>query len=1133
MPSADRSALWAELSQTNRLYRLEVPGASTTNASIDALRVEGWVQREAVSQLFEMRIVCLSLRADLALSSMIDQPLTLITVLANGSTGKRTGLIRAVESLGSDGGLARYRLTLVPWIWLATQQGRSQVFQQRSVADIIERVLAPYADAGSWAFSSEVSGFLADAPIRTYCTQYRESDFDFFSRLLTEEGLAWRIEEDEKAPLGHKLVIFSANDAQPADPGSPIRFHRKSSQERSDAVQALVRRMRQSVAQVHLSAWNVDGKRQLAGSAAARFAVGGKNAPRIEYDDVLGLNDRSRGWDSNRTLERYAGLMMEAAECRADVMLGHSTVRTLRAGTRIEVDDAPALGLQAKPALLLDTVEHVGINNLPKDTAASIAAQLGDLSEHLVFDRPCASVIAKDDVFGLVPTGTGPHHDVTDVRPQAQSLAAAKTLGYANSFSAVHVDRPWRPVLAAADGARLHAKPTASGVHSAIVVGPSGETSPNGADELYCNDRGDVRVRFHWQTESAGDGDTQNNSSSDAKDNRSTRWIRVAQRQAGPGMGWQWLPRIGQEVLVKFVDLDVDQPVIVGALYNGRGDGGIEATPGGASRNQEGSGQGQESDVFAQARNGSPSAQANLAAGHAPAWHGASADDKGHRNAAALSGFKTKEFGGEGFSQLVFDDSNQQLRVQLHASTAHSQLNLGHLIHQADNFRGSFRGQGLELRTDGYAALRGGKGVLLSTYHGAGGKQLEPVGDFAPGMALLKQVQQLGQALSEAAMKHATVQLAGHVGADKANVSQLDKERAPYAAMLHTASGMVTGDTLETAYSDASDKSIATGDGKVPHTTDAVVALAARGGLAMVAGQQLQMVAGETATLASGGDINLALADVLRVHSGQAIGLLAGAQKADAEAGLSIIAGNDDLDFQAQHDELRVQAKDALKIASTDKTVEFAAKKKIRIATAQGASITLQNGDITFECPGKITYHAVQRKLAGPTAKDYRLPTFVRSSLDASNIKFDLRLADTPGKEGHALAYTHWRIATGDAPEGLYTIDEKSLVAEGETDENGKIVLSDDQEKALEQAFRAHVGSIWLVYPGQTALLAGVQESSDWSPEDKMLHALDAADFTDQREQTRYADPVRPNLSYAKEALRASSETTFYDEIKK
>ncbi|MNK83244.1 hypothetical protein D3C87_1030480 [compost metagenome] len=59
--------------------------------------------------------------------------------------------------------------------------------------------------------------------------------------------------------------------------------------------------------------------------------------------------------------------------------------------------------------------------------------------------------------------------------------------------------------------------------------------------------------------------------------------------------------------------------------------------------------------------------------------------------------------------------------------------------------------------------------------------------------------------------------------------------------------------------------------------------------------------------------------------------------------------------------------------------MEFAAKKKIRIATAQGASITLQDGDITFECPGKITYHSVQRKLAGPTSSPYGLPLFPQS----------------------------------------------------------------------------------------------------------------------------------------------------------
>lgn len=989
MAGVDVASTWAQLSQANRLYRLQ-PGGNQGSAGIEALRVEGWVQREAVSQLFELRIVCLSLDAHLELKSLLGQPLTLLTVLADGSTTRRSGLVRAAEALGADGGLARYRLTLVPWLWLATQQGRSQVFQQRSVADIIEQVLAPYADAGPWAFSPEVQGFLADAPERTHCTQYRESDFDFLSRLLAEEGLAWRMEEDEAAPMGHKLVIFAANTDQPADPASPIRFHRKSSQEQSDAIQALVRRMRQSVAQVHLSTWHVDAKRQISGSAPTRFPVGGPRAARLEYDDVQGLSDQARNWNNSRMVERYAGLLMEAAECRADMLLGHSSVRTLRAGTRIQVADAPALGLQAAPHILLDTVEHVGINNLPRDTAASIAAQLGGLLPHLVFDAPCASVTAEADVFGLAPTaGSALAGDLrADLHPDAQTLATAQATGYANSFSGVHEARPWRPAIVAAPGGRLHARPTVHGVQSAIVVGPAGETSPNGADELYCNARGDVRLRFHWQRPEEA-----------RPDNRSTRWVRVAQRQAGPGMGWQWLPRIGQEVLVRFADGDVDQPVVVGALYNGRGEGGMAPSPGGEVKGPPGSER--DISVFAQASDTAPSAQANLAhgetGGNAPAWHGASADPKGHRNAAALTGFKTREFGGEGFSQLVFDDSDSQLRIQLHASSGHSQLNLGHLVHQQHNHRGSFRGQGLELRTDAYAALRGGRGVLLTTYHGPGGQKLEPTGDFAPGMALMKQLGQLGQALSGAAKTHLTVQMAGHVGAAKPEAAVLDKDRAPWPAMHHAVSGMVAGKALEDAYADAADKNIQTGNGKVPHSTDAVVALAARGGLAMVAGQHVQMVAGETLTLATAGDINLALADQFRVHSGQAIGLLAGAQKADASDGLSIIASKDDLDFQAQHDELKVQAKDQIKIASTGKTVEVAAKKKIRIATAQGASITLEDGDIRFECPGRITYYTIQRKLAGPVRGNYKLPVFPDSTTNPLKRQMMFTLGALPG----------------------------------------------------------------------------------------------------------------------------------------
>lgn len=75
------------------------------------------------------------------------------------------------------------------------------------------------------------------------------------------------------------------------------------------------------------------------------------------------------------------------------------------------------------------------------------------------------------------------------------------------------------------------------------------------------------------------------------------------------------------------------------------------------------------------------------------------------KNAAYLS-IKSKEFGGSGHNQLVFDDSDKQLRVQLTITQAHTRFTLGHLIHQADNYRGSFRGEGFERRTDAYGARR-------------------------------------------------------------------------------------------------------------------------------------------------------------------------------------------------------------------------------------------------------------------------------------------------------------------------------------------------------------------------------------------------------------------------------------------
>src|SRR5699024_1394355 len=142
--------------------------------------------------------------------------------------------------------------------------------------------------------------------------------------------------------------------------------------------------------------------------------------------------------------------------------------------------------------------------------------------------------------------------------------------GYANVFEAVDRSRPWRPVLADDTGARLNPRPTAPGYQTALVVGADGQASPSGPQELHSDALGRIKVKFHWQQ-------------GEAADDRDSCWLRVAQRYAGPGVGSQFLPRIGQEVLVAFLEGDIDRPLVVGALYNGRGEAGVPATPGGQS----------------------------------------------------------------------------------------------------------------------------------------------------------------------------------------------------------------------------------------------------------------------------------------------------------------------------------------------------------------------------------------------------------------------------------------------------------------------------------------------------------------------------------------------------------------------
>jgi type VI secretion system secreted protein VgrG len=970
-----------------RLYTLSAPSGPQGSLPAD-LMVESFVLHEAVSQPFALYINALVLNAHVELKQLYARPLTLHTTLADGSRARRSGYVVRADSLEADGGLARKGLLVQPWIALLGHTLTSRVWQDKSLIEIVEDVFADHAAIAAWKWDDNVASHVAQGLFarnggqRAYCVQYRESDLDFVSRLLVEEGLCYRMEEDEAAPGGHTVVFFANSARQPQDQvsassvgGQGIRFHRSSSQEAQDSIQAMAAIRRIGPTATVLQGWDYVGNRAITAEPPTHHQWGGEQATSLQnwltsYDPT---GDYIFG---NQSEAQFAATrLQEAHEARFKTWLGRGTVRTLRAGTWVAVtqstlDPLATFGLSPEDKeFFVHGVDAYGVNNLPKEFSEKIMKTLGQAA------LPALNASVDQALV-----------DTQDLQQQA-----AKT-GFACQFQALRRSVPWRAVLLDGTGLRPRPRPTSRGMQTAIVVGPDGSTAANGADELYTDQLGRVKVKFHWQA---------NPHAPQRANSDHSCWVRVMQRLAGAGMGHQFIPRIGHEVLVGFLNNDIDRPFVQASLYSGRGEGGVPRTPGGQAEAANRS-------AFAQSSDHSPSSQMNLVGsgigGNSPAWHGAApaaATDgaQGQNNAAAMSGVKSKEFGGQGYNQLVFDDTPGQGRLQLHSTQAQTWLQMGHLLHQADNHRGSFRGLGFELRTDAWGGLRAVRGLMLSTYslaHGAG-QTAEGAGDNAAGIALAKQMQQLAQTFHQAATTHQTVGLASAAGSRQASQSALNEQRAPAAALVKSLSGMVSAAQLPEALADASDRSTGTGPGKVPHMADPNIAIVGKAGVGITAGQDLHLSSEDTTTIASGQDTHWAVGGQARIHTGQAIGILAGAVQPGGEAagkGLTMIAAQGAIDLQAQAGAAQLAAKDMLEIKTAQGVVNIAAAKKVVLAVSGGASISIDGGSLTVECPGKITVQAGIKSMVGPgTAEtpapdmpksDFCLPCFLRAAKAAS-----------------------------------------------------------------------------------------------------------------------------------------------------
>jgi uncharacterized protein (DUF2345 family) len=211
--------------------------------------------------------------------------------------------------------------------------------------------------------------------------------------------------------------------------------------------------------------------------------------------------------------------------------------------------------------------------------------------------------------------------------------------------------------------------------------------------------------------------------------------------------------------------------------------------------------------------------------------------------------------------------------------------------------------------------------------------------------------------------------------------------------------------------------------GKLPHLEDPLIAISAKDGFGANAGQSLQLANGETVTVASGQDMQFVTGGQMRVHSAQAIGMLGGAVKAgEGGLGLQMIAAKDAIDIQAQGDELKVQARDAVNVVSANAHVDWAAAKRISLSTAGGAHIAIEGGNITVQCPGKIKVNAGKKSCTGPASVDSAFPILPRGTL-----QFDEKFQLTDSA-GNPLKNVRYSIRKEDGGQLVGTTNEKGMI---------------------------------------------------------------------------------------------------------
>ena len=453
------------------------------------VRVTRFRLEEGLSSIPRAEIELICAAPDVSFDEVMDQDAQLTIRDRDGVERVFAGMVSGFAQGDTGFHWTAYRAVIEAPLHRLQYRSDSRIFQQLSVEDIIAQVLN---DAG---VSQHRFSLTETRPVREYCVQYRESDYDFFARLCAEEGLVFYHSYDGGVPM---LEISDKIGVAEVAPGLSGAVTYKSAGGGLDPdLTSFIQRFEY---QENLRAGNLAqrdywfkkplyfwDKEAQVNTAPLQGKTGTAGSDLNLYDGY----SRGHHEADDKTAARYATYRLEAHRADSAVGKGRSTVAPLCPGFAFTMEGFAQAKLDQQ--YLVTQLIHEG-------------------SQPQALDQDA-------------PEESSEYHNRFEVIPAGIDWRADHYF---------HGDAPRKPRV---DGPQL-----------ARVVGPAGE-------EIFCDDYGRVKLQFPWDRHGQGD-------------ENSSCWVRVSQLWAGTKYGGMAIPRIGQEVIVEFLDGDIDQPIITGRTYN-------------------------------------------------------------------------------------------------------------------------------------------------------------------------------------------------------------------------------------------------------------------------------------------------------------------------------------------------------------------------------------------------------------------------------------------------------------------------------------------------------------------------------------------------------------------------------------